>query len=69
MGSSGDGGQAKVPLDIYDKDALTLVSHFSFRFKFFYYAVWLCFVVCLPFAFDARPQSLKSFSLHAQVCF
>lgn len=24
MGSSGDGGQAKVPLDIYDKDALTL---------------------------------------------
>jgi hypothetical protein len=30
MGSSGGGGQVKVPLDIYDKDALTLVRPISF---------------------------------------
>ncbi len=29
----------------------------------------LFFVTCLSFSSDARPQSLKSFSLHAQVCF
>jgi hypothetical protein len=67
MGNDGSGDHVKAALDIYDKDALMLVrpSHFS-TLPFLSFALLSSPSRAL---FSYVLQSLKSISLHAQVCF
>ena len=67
MSNDGSGDHVKAALDIYDKDALMLVrpSHLTTLPFFIILSVFLT----LSRSFLLRLQSLKSISLHAQVCF
>ena len=71
MGNDGSGDHVKAALDIYDKDALMLVcpSHLT-TLPFLSFSLFSSPSRALfSYVFLLRLQSLKSISLHAQVCF